>query len=296
MFPIGLVMIVLTGADLFTSNIMFMLTAFLHRRVTIKDVGISWVISYFGNLAGMLFFMAIIIGYGGVLTDIEVYRQETISFAGMKAQMPGWHQIFLRAIGANWLVCMAVFLSISAREIGSKIIAIWFPTATFVALALDHVIANMFFIPIGIWNGAPFGVGYYIWKSLIPTTLGNMVGGGLFVGAIYWYLYLTGEGSVDVSFNIGSLQSAMEAGGPMGRVMRFDNGNGHVIDGVPPSHAQGEDNAVKIASPGRGGTVQGDHLPHSGGPLQSAVAKELSAEKYAKRKGSDGSESEKTAV
>ena len=94
--------------------------------------------------------------------------------------------------------------------------AIWFPTATFVALALDHVIANMPFIPIGIWNGALFGVAYYIWKSLIPTTLGNMAGGGLFFGAIYWYLYLTG-GEVEVSFDPGGLASAMEAGGPMGR-------------------------------------------------------------------------------
>jgi formate/nitrite transporter FocA (FNT family) len=113
---------------------MFMTTASLHRRVSIKDVLTSWVISYLGNLGGMLFFMAIIIGYGGVLTDIPAYKQETITFAIQKAQMPGWHQIFLRAIGANWLVCMAVFLSISAREIGSKILAIWFPTATFVAL------------------------------------------------------------------------------------------------------------------------------------------------------------------
>jgi formate/nitrite transporter FocA (FNT family) len=74
----------------------------------------------------------------------------------------------------------------SAREVGSKIIAVWFPTATFVALALDHVVANRFFVPMGIWNGAPFGVGHYIWKTLIPTTLGNMVG-GLFFGPIYWY-------------------------------------------------------------------------------------------------------------
>jgi len=61
---------------------------------------------------------------------------------------PKWHQIFLRAIGANWLVCFAVFVSISSREVASKIIAIWWPTATFVALALDHVVANMFFIPM----------------------------------------------------------------------------------------------------------------------------------------------------
>jgi formate/nitrite transporter len=293
MFPIGLVMIVLTGADLFTSNIMFMTAAFLHRRVSVKDVAISWVVSYLGNLGGMLFFMAIIIGYGGVLSDIPAYKEQTVTFAIQKAQMPGWHQIFLRGIGANWLVCMAVFLSISAREIGSKIMAIWFPTATFVALALDHVIANMFFVPIGIWNGAPFGVGYYIWKSLIPTTMGNMVGGGLFVGAIYWYLYLTGEGNVDVSFDIGSLQSAMEAGGPMGRMRRYDAGNGHIIEGMP---SQGQDGDIKIASPSRGGTVEGNHLLHSGGPLQSGIANELSAEKYTKKKGTDESESDKTAV
>ncbi|KAH6672186.1 Formate/nitrite transporter-domain-containing protein [Halenospora varia] len=207
MFPIGLVMIALTSADLFTSNIMFMTTAFLHRRISLRDVNISWTISYIGDLTRMLFFIAIIIGYGGVLSDILAYKQETVNFGIQKALDPGWHRIFIRVIGANWLVCMTVFLSISAREIRSKIIAIWFPTATFVALALDHVIANMFFISIGIWNGVPFGVGYYIWKSLIPTTLGNMVGSGLFVGGVYWYFYLTGEGSVDIDFNMSALGS-----------------------------------------------------------------------------------------
>lgn len=116
-------------------------------------------------------------------------------------------------------------------------------------------------------------------------------------GAIYWYLYLIGEGDVGVSFDMGALQSAIEAGGPMGRVRKFHRagrlggGEGSVIDGVP-SHLEGEE-ALKIASPGRGGKMHGDHLPHSGGPLQSAVGQELS-EKYTKRKGSD--ESEKTAV
>ena len=73
----------------------------------------------------------------------------------------------------------------------------------------------MFFIPNGIWCGAPCGAGYYIWKSLIPTLLGNLVGGGLFVSTIYWYLYLTGEGSVQVDFNMGGIDSAMGGGGPM---------------------------------------------------------------------------------
>jgi len=118
MFPIGLVMIVLTGADLFTSNIMFMTTAFLHRRISIKDVLISWFVSFFGNLGGMLFFMAIIIGYGGTLTDIPAYRQETINFAIMKTRDPGWQQIFLRGIGANcWYAWLSFCPSLQEKSI-----------------------------------------------------------------------------------------------------------------------------------------------------------------------------------
>ena len=124
-----------------------MWTAYLHRRVSTIDVAKIWFISFFGNLVGTLFFMAIITGYGGVFEEAPAYRTAAINLAVQKCQQPAWHQIFLRAIGANWLVCFAVFSSISSREIVSKIIAIWWPTATFVALALDHVVANMYFIP-----------------------------------------------------------------------------------------------------------------------------------------------------
>ncbi|KAF2116566.1 Formate/nitrite transporter, partial [Lophiotrema nucula] len=195
LFPIGLVMIILTGADLFTSNIMFCTLALLHRRISMLEYGKVLFVSFFGNLGGMLFFVAIITGYGGVFEETPGYRQAAITLAVNKAVQPGWHHIFLRAIGANWLVCLAVFLSISARDTASKIIAIWWPTATFVALALDHIVANMYFIPNAIWVGAPspLTTGYYIWKSLIPTLIGNYIGGALFVAVPYWYLYLTGE-------------------------------------------------------------------------------------------------------
>lgn len=227
--------------------------------------------------------MAIIIGYGGELSSVAAYKSTTTTFAHTKIVVPEWHQIFLRGVGCNWLVCLAVFLSISSREVSSKIIAIWFPTATFVALGMDHVVANMFFIPLGIFNGAPIGVGYYIWKSMIPSAIGNIVGGGLFVGALYWYLYLTGEDSVDVSFNIGGPATALSAGGPLGSERTSD---GRIIYGE-----ERRDGAMEtIASPGRGGQMHGDMLPHSGGVLHSSVGKELSAEKYAKRKGSDESE------
>ncbi|KAL8837004.1 MAG: hypothetical protein Q9170_002693 [Blastenia crenularia] len=270
-FPIGLVMIVLSGSDLFTSNVMFMTVAFLNRRITMLDLLKNWVVSYLGNLAGTLFFVSIVTGYGGVF-ETAAYRTATINYATQKMLTPQWHQIMLRAIGANWLVCFAVFISISSREIASKIIAIWFPTVTFVALGLDHVIANMFFIPNAIWYGHPdIGVGLYIWKSMIPTAIGNIIGGALFVAAAYWYLYMTGEGSVDIDFNLGSLDTAMEVGGPMGSMSRkqgSNHNNGAVIEGKDPA-----------SSP-----QQSIDLPHSGTQMTSALGKELSGEMYGDRK------------
>lgn len=147
-----------------------------------------WTVTFFGNLAGSLFIVAIITGYGGVFS-VSPYDTEAMTFAKKKAVTPEWHMIFLRGIGANWLVCMACFLAGMAREYFSKVIAIWWPTFAFVALGFDHVVANMFFIPIAIFLHDPeITVGYYIWKSMIPALIGNIIGGGLFVGVVYWYL------------------------------------------------------------------------------------------------------------
>jgi hypothetical protein len=88
-------------------------------------------------------------------------------------------------------VCLACILGASGRELVSKIIGIWWPIYAFVSIGLDHVVANMFFIPLGIWLDTPkITVGLYIWKGIIPAGLGNIVGGALFCGAFYWYMYL----------------------------------------------------------------------------------------------------------
>ena len=214
---------------------------------------------------------------GGVF-EIPAYRTEVINFATAKCLTPRWVQIFCRAIGANWLVCFAVYVSISSREIASKILAIWFPTFAFVALGLDHVIANMYFIPVAIFYGHPdIGVGLYIWKSMIPTTLGNIIGGGLFVGGMYWYLYLTGEGSDEIRFSVGGLDTAMEAGGPMGlshhrSVPTSVDGRGEKDGKDEKEHVQGHvDHAAS--------------LPSSDQTMASGLGRELSAEKYTNRKG-----------
>lgn len=176
---------------------MIMLTSLLSHRISVSSLIRSWTISFLGNLIGMLLFTLLLIGHGGALSK-PAFRTQTMQFAMEKAVDPMWHQIFLKGIGANWLVCLAVFLGMQAREVGSKILAIWFPCATFVALELDHVVADMFYIMIAMFNGAEISVWYYVWKSMLPTLLGNIVGGGLFVGGLYWYLYLEDEEQVEV--------------------------------------------------------------------------------------------------
>ncbi|OAA57328.1 Formate/nitrite transporter [Cordyceps fumosorosea ARSEF 2679] len=166
--------------------------AALHRRISPWKMLAHWALTFFGNLAGSLFIVGVIIGHGGVLDD-PPYRAEAIKFADKKAYTPLWHQIFLRGIGANWLVCVACWLACQSRDVAGKIAAIWWPIFAFVCLGLDHVVANMYFIPMAIFLGSPhISVGYYIWKSMIPALLGNIVGGGLFVAAVHWYLDLTG--------------------------------------------------------------------------------------------------------
>lgn len=152
---------------------------------------LHWFITFWGNLAGSLFVMAVIIGYGGTFSQ-PAYHARAVTFATAKAITPAWHQVFLRGIGANWLVCLAAYLSFMGREFFSKVVGIWWPTFAFVMLAFDHVVANMFYIPLGIFVGTPgLTVGHYIAYSMIPALLGNIVGGGLFVGVVYWYLVST---------------------------------------------------------------------------------------------------------
>ena len=187
----------------------------MHRRLSLGKMLTHWAITFFGNLAGSLFLVAIIAGCtynacanlskttnsnpdGGIF-DSAPYHAEAIAFATKKQITPSWQQIFIRGIGANWLVCLACFLGASGRELVSKIAGIWWPIFAFVSLGLDHVVANMFFVPMGIWQGTPgLTVGLYIWKGIIPAGLGNIVGGAIFCGGFYWYMYLQGAGEIAV--------------------------------------------------------------------------------------------------
>lgn len=95
-----------------------------------------------------------------------------MAFTTKKQITPEAHQIFLRAIGCNWLVCLACFLGVQAKDLTFKVVGMWIPIFAFVALGFDHVVANMFFMPLGIWVGTPgLTIGLYIWKGKITASL-----------------------------------------------------------------------------------------------------------------------------
>ncbi|EKG20088.1 Formate/nitrite transporter [Macrophomina phaseolina MS6] len=197
-FPYGLVLIVLTGTDLCTGSFMYTTVATLHGRLSPFRMLLHWLISFLGNLAGALFMVCVIFGPGGVFST-DPFREEAILFAIKKQVKPYWHEIFLRAVGCNWLVCLACYLGMQGRDLTSKVVGIWWPVFAFVSLGFDHVAANMFFVPLGLWLGTPgLTIELYAWKGVAPALLGNIVGGALFCGTFLWFMHLHGQGDVEV--------------------------------------------------------------------------------------------------
>jgi len=187
-FPVGLVMIVLQGQELLTSNMMVFPMGVLKRAVPWWSLPLNWLVVTFGNLTGSLFFAAILVKYSGVISTAP-YNAAVVAFAIKKAVTPKWHQIFLRGIGCNWLVCIAVWQAAGARDTVSKIYAIWIPIWIFVACGFDHVVANMFSIPLGIMFHADLTTAEYIRKSFIASYIGNIIGALLVaLPAVYFYL------------------------------------------------------------------------------------------------------------
>jgi formate/nitrite transporter len=100
-----------------------------------------------------------------------------------------WGQILLQGIGANLMVCVSVWQATCAEEVAGKVLALWFPVTGFVAMGFDHVVANQFFIPLGMMLGADISVKTLLFDALLPATIGNAIGGGIFVGAVYWFVF-----------------------------------------------------------------------------------------------------------
>jgi formate transporter len=187
-FVLGLVLVVIAGSELLTGNMALLPLAALRGRLGPGQIARNFGLVLIGNLIGSLFVAYFLAVETGVLTG-EPSIERLGAIADKKAVEESTWQIFLRAIGCNWLVCLAVWMAIAAEDIGGKVLAIFFPIMAFVAIGFDHVVANMFFLPAAIFADA----GTLDWADAIHNWifafLGNLVGGGVFVGAAYYYLY-----------------------------------------------------------------------------------------------------------
>ena len=200
-FSLGLMLVVIAGAELFTGNNL-MISSVLSREIGFQVMLQRWGLVFLANFIGSVLLALIFYSSGLWKTGNGQLGVAALVTALNKVQL-GFGEALVRGIGCNWLVCLAVWMALAARQTISKIFAIFFPIMGFVAIGFEHCVANMYFIPVGIflkdWAGvpAPAGIdpaalnwGRFLWNNLFPVTIGNIIGGGVFVGMSYWGAYL----------------------------------------------------------------------------------------------------------
>lgn len=187
-FTVGLILVVIAGSELLTGNMALVPLALFRGKIELKHVigNFTWVL--LGNLLGALFVAYFLGVQSGVLTA-ELPLERLSAIAHSKGIEETEWQIFLRAVGCNWLVCLAVWMALAADDVAGKILAIFFPIMAFVAMGFDHVIANMFFLPAAIFADVPDLTWWDAIHNWIFAFIGNLVGAAVFVAGSYYYLY-----------------------------------------------------------------------------------------------------------
>lgn len=187
-FPTGLILVALTGADLFTGDCAAFTIPLWEKKLKIPSYLKYLILSFLFNFIGAQFIAYLLSAHLDYFSQ-EPWKTYLHSMAASKVNQD-WMTIFYKGIGANWLVCLAIFLGFTAKDTIGKIAGIWIPVMMFVTLGYEHSIANMFFIPAAIYSDAPISWSEFININLIPAALGNFVGGALLVGTAFWYVYL----------------------------------------------------------------------------------------------------------
>ena len=202
-FSVGLMLVVIAGAELFTGNNL-MIASVLGREYGPMRMLSRWGLVYVANFAGSLLLVMVMYYSGLWKMASNAVGAKAVAIANAKVGLP-WTEAFFRGVGCNWLVCLAVWMALSAKEIAGKVQAIFFPIMAFVALGYEHCVANMYFIPMGLLlkatpaaTGAQLGSltwARFLTANLVPVTLGNIVGGAIFVGTTYWWVYVRDQKS-----------------------------------------------------------------------------------------------------
>ena len=205
-FCLGLILVVVAGAELFTGNNLKVM-ALASGKINLTQLLRCWVIVYIGNFVGALATAAIIVPSRHYMHGNGIVGLNALTIATSKCQMT-FSQALTLGVLCNALVCLAVWLCYSARTTTDKILSTLFPITAFVAAGFEHSVANMYFIPVGLFikSSAPktfweaigkssndYGVltwSNFFVANLLPVTVGNVFGGSVMVGLVYWYIYL----------------------------------------------------------------------------------------------------------
>lgn len=197
-FPIGLMMVLVAGAELFTGNCL-LVVPLLQHKITFQAMLKNWIVVYIGNFVGSIC-VALLVVYshspslydGALAKAIVATATAKVSLSPLDA--------LLKGILCNFMVCIAVWVSFAATELAGKIIALYLPIFLFVLSGFEHCIANMYFIPAGLFVTYEYGIESssltwlsFICDNLLPVTLGNLIGGAFLAGIGYWLVYLRGK-------------------------------------------------------------------------------------------------------
>jgi len=191
-FCIGLILVVIGGAELFTGNNL-MAMAWASRLISTREMMRNWVIVYLGNVIGCLGTVVLVVWADiGSLADGAV-AQTAINIAQAKVGL-SVGEAFARGVLCNTLVCLAVWLAMGGHSVTDKILAVLFPVSAFVAIGFEHSIANWFFLPFGMALDAHDAISLSgASMNLLVVTIGNIFGGSLLVAGVYWVAYLRGD-------------------------------------------------------------------------------------------------------
>lgn len=259
-FCLGLILVIVAGAELFTGNSLLVM-AYVSRKIVLRQLVRNWGIVFAGNLVGSLLIVGLIFWTGQWSAGGSGVGAKALMIANGKVNLTLW-QALSRGVLCNILVCLAVWLCFSGRSVTDKVLAVIFPITAFVALGFEHSIANMYFIPVGLLvkhdpdvlaaaqaalGAAPdlssltvFG---FLVRNLLPVTIGNIIGGGLFVGAVYWFVYLRRPAAEPIRRLMTSGPALVAPGTPVTEVVNVmkQRGFGSVLVGE-------QGNAVGIVS------------------------------------------------
>jgi formate/nitrite transporter len=190
-FSLGLFLVVVAGAELFTGNNLLAM-AWADRRVTTRDLLANWAVVCASNLVGAVGLAAIVFLSGHTDMNDGAIGKKYHRIAEAKSSLPLW-QAFFRGILCNVLVCLAVWMTLAGRTVVDKFVAILLPITAFVAAGFEHSIANMFILPLAMMLHAAAGDAIDVsglWRNLVPVIAGNIVGGSGLVALVYYVIYL----------------------------------------------------------------------------------------------------------